>query len=275
MSSASDTARAAKLPVFRTIEEGLAALRPALGGFTLLLLLLLAIEIAAGVVAASLSGDPWDFVLARKRSGPTSAVSVGVGLAHLLILIVVYANLQFAATRLVLFAEQPAVIDLLLWTNRHWRLAGNALLLGLVAGVPLIVGALMTPYLGPLLATPFALLAVQAIYGLCWLWASGWILLLPSIIAADRPGHALDVAWAMSAGHRPRLMGLAICGVAASLLITGAGMIASSLFNTELLGFQIAGHLLETLARSVVWVVFAASAASAYRRLTDAAQERG
>jgi hypothetical protein len=268
MSSASDTAGAAKLPILRTIEEGLAALRPALGGFALLLLLLLAIEIAAGVVAASLSGDPWDFVLARKRSGPTSAVSVGVGLAHLLILIVVYANLQFAATRLVLFAERPAVVDLLLWTNRHWRLAGNALLLGLVAGVPLLVGALMTPYLGPLLATPIAVMAVQAIYGLCWLWASGWILLLPSIIADDRSGHALDVAWMISGGHRLRLMGLAICGVAASLLITGAGMIASSLFNTELLGFQIAGHLLETLARGSVWIVFAASAAVAYRRLT-------
>ncbi len=91
---------------------------------------------------------------------------------------------------------------------------------------------------------------------------------LPSIVASDGKGSALDLAWKVSAGNRLRLMGLAICGFAAHLLLAGTGMLASNVLAVDLLPIRIAGHLLGTLAGGAIYVVFAASAAIAYRRLS-------
>jgi hypothetical protein len=261
---------APKLPVIRTIEEGLAALRPLWRRIALQLLLLLLIQIGFGLVAVAMSGDSEHFLLGR-GSPNSKHVSYGLMLfANGLIVLVIYINLSLGTTKLVLFNEPPTLGGLFRWDRRQWRLLGNLLLVGLVAAVPVVVGAFMTPSLGPLLATPLAVLALQAIYGLCWLWAVGWLQLLPSVVASDRAGSALDLAWQASAGNRLRLMGLALCGVVANLLVIGSGMLASNFLAVDLLSIRIIGHLLRALAGGAIYVVFAASAAVAYRWLTGA-----
>lgn len=270
MNSDATSAPASKLPVLRTIEEGLAALRPNWRRIARQLLLFVLIEIAAGTLAVVISGNAEHFLLGRDRSESSSLTYALILIAYGLIALVIYINLSLGTTRLVLFEEPPTLAGLFRWDRRQWRLLGNLLLVALAAAVPAVVGAFMTPSLGPLLATPMAVLAVQAIYGLCWLWAAGWLQLLPSIVASDGKGSALDLAWKVSAGNRLRLMGLAICGFAAHLLLAGTGMLASSVLAVDLLPIRIAGHLLGTLASGAIYVIFAASAAVAYRRLTGA-----
>ena len=52
-------------------------------------------------------------------------------------------------------------------------------------------------------------------------------------------------------------------------------MLASSVLAVDLLPIRIAGHLLGTLAGTAIYVVFAASAAVAYRRLTGPVVDQG
>jgi hypothetical protein len=215
-----------------------------------------------------LSGDPQHFVLGKESPKPKDLTYILVRFANALVAIVIYTNLSIGTTRWVLFEEPPTIAGLFRWGHRQWRLLGNLVLLILVAAVPVVVGAVMTPFLGPLLASPLAVFGLQVIYGLCWLWAAGWLLTLPAIVASDRKGSAIDVAWKISAGNRLRLMGLVLCGIGANLLVTGSGMLAANFLNVELLPIRIGGYLLGMLATNAIYVVFAASAAVAYRRLT-------
>jgi hypothetical protein len=268
MSSENDTASAAKLPILKTIEDGFFALRPVRRAIGLQLLLFLAIEIALGVIAVALSGDAQQFFLEREPSDTKDPAYILTMLVDALIAIVIYINLSIGTTRWILFTEPPTIAGLFRWGRRQWRLLGTLLLLGLAAAVPIAIGAFMAPLLGPLLASPVAVLALRAIYGLCWLWAAGWLLFLPSIIASDGKGSAIDFAWRVSSGHRLRLIGLVLCGLAANLLVSGSGLLAANFLNVDLLPIRIAGHLLTFLAGTIIFVVFAAAAAVAYRRLT-------
>jgi hypothetical protein len=251
---------AVKLPVLRTIEEGLAALRPIWRRVLALLLVILAIEIALDYLLpfiADLLGG-----LLSAQGAHTVTLILGA-----LVRILLYTNLLLAIARLVLFAESPAVTILFRWGSRQWRFFWTSFVISLVAVVPIIAGAILTPRLGSLLALPEAVLAVQAIYGLCWLWAASWLLLVIPVIAGDDPDPSIDKAWRIAAGNRIRLMGIPACILGGVLIAIGCRLIFEAFFTVDPLQIGLLGDALLILLFEAVYVASAASGAAAYRRL--------
>jgi hypothetical protein len=254
---------AAKLPVIRTVVEGLASLRPAWLKIALLLLVILFVELAFDLFSAHAHG-----LIGRLWSN--HAADILLLILGALLRTLLYVNLLLAIARLVLFAEPPSVTGLFRWGRRQWRIFWNYFVIGLAAAVPIVVGAVFTPRLGSFLSVPEAILALQAIYALCWLWAASWLSLLIPIIASDDPAPAIDKAWRVAAGNRFRLLGILACILGGMLIVIGSAQIFDSFVPLELLRVEMPGDTPTTLFLEAVFVAYAATAAAAYRRLIGA-----
>ncbi|WP_151119751.1 hypothetical protein [Hypericibacter adhaerens] len=261
----------AKLPVFRTIEDAFRALRPGWRRLILLILVILAIEIALDLLGAA--GAPGPAPDAETAATPGMGI-VLLRLVRLLVELLLSVNLLLLVARLVLFAEIPPLGGLFRWGPRQWRLLGLLLLIALVAGMPAIVGGFLSPFLGAFLASPEAVIAFLALYGLCWVWAAGWLASIVPIVASDGPAGVLDRAWRVAEGNRFRLMGIPLCILFGCMIAVGSAEIVTAFFNTELLPFRIPGAVFTTLLLEIVYVAYAAIGAAAYRRMTGAAPEQ-
>jgi hypothetical protein len=267
MHSDTNVTPAAKLPVVRTVVEGLASLRPAWRKVALLLLVILFLELAFDILSAhayGLIGRLWN-----DHAADILLLIIGALLRTLL-----YVNLLLAIARLVLFAEPPSVTGLFRWGRRQWRIFWSYFVVGIVAAVPIVVGAVMTPRLGSLLSVPEAILALQAIYALCWLWAASWLSQLIPLIASDDPAAAIDKAWRIATGNRFRLLGILGCILFGMLIVVGSAQIFDTFFPIELFKFEMPGYALTTLLLEAVYVAYAAIGAAAYRRLTGQVVDR-
>jgi hypothetical protein len=267
----SDPARAVpnpSLPVFRTIEEGLAALRPAWSSVIKLFLVVLMLEVALDLIPALALGMPSRILIGQAPAPVQQPGEMPLHLLRALVSILLYINLLLAAARLVLFRETPTIAGLFRWGRRQWRLLGTLVIIGVAAAAPGFVGAFLTPVLGAFLASPAAVLAFLAIYVACWLWAAGWLLFVVPIVAADDPAPVLDRAWRLSAGNRSRLMGIPAAIAFALLILIGGTQLFASFFNLEPLPLGIPTYPLAILTLQAVYVVYAAAGAVAYRRLT-------
>jgi hypothetical protein len=254
---------AAKLPVVRTLAEGLASLRPAWPKVALLLLVILFLELAFDLLSAHAYG-----LIGRLWSD--HAADILLLILGALLRTLLYVNLLLAIARLVLFAEPPSVIGLFRWGRRQWRIFWSYFVIGLAAAVPIVVGAVLTPRLGSFLSVPEAILALQAVYALCWLWAASWLSLLIPIIASDDPAAAIDKAWRLASGNRFRLLGILACILGGMLIVIGSAQIFDTFIPLELFQFEMPGYALTTLFLEMVYVAYAAAGAAAYRRLTGA-----
>jgi len=274
MQSDVSAAPAARLPVFRTIAEGIAALRPAWPRVVILLLVILILEIALDLLPALAFGVPSQFLHGRAAMAVQGPGDLLLRILRAMIEILLIINLLLAIARLVLFGEMPIVGGLFRWGHRQWRLLGNGLLVGLAAAMPAILGGFLTPRLGPFLASPVAIIAFLTIYALCWLWASGWLASVIAIVASDEPAGALDKAWRIAAGNRFRLMGIPACILGGCLIAVGSAQIFVTFVNLDLLPFEIPAYALTTLLVEAVYVAYAATGAAAYRRLTGQIVDR-
>jgi hypothetical protein len=232
----------------------------------LLLLAILFLELAFDVLSAHAYG-----LIGRLWSDHAADILLLVLGALLRTLL--YINLLLAIARLVLFAEPPSAAGLFRWGRRQWRIFWSYFVIGLVAAVPIVAGALLTPHLGPFLSVPEAILALQAIYALCWLWAASWLSLLIPIIASDDPAPAIDKAWRIAAGNRCRLLGILACILFGMLVVIGSAQIFDTFVPLELLRFEMPGYALTTLFLEAVYVAYAAIGAAAYRRLIGVAPQ--
>jgi hypothetical protein len=269
-----NAAPTAKLPVIRTIVEGLAALRPAWRRVLVLLLVILILEIALDLLYALVFGVPSQLQNDRAAMVPQGPGDILLRILRALVEILVYTNLLLAIARLVLFAETPPVVGLFRWGRRQWRLLGNTVMIGLAAAMPAVVGGFLTPHLGPFLASPTAITAFLLIYALCWLWAAGWLSSVIPIIASDDPGSALDKAWRVAAGNKFRLMGIPACILGGILIAIGSRLIFEAFFTVDPLQLGIPGYALLTLLIEAIYVAYAAIGAAAYRRLTGQIVDR-
>jgi hypothetical protein len=256
------------LPVFRTIEEGLAALRPAWLSVIKLFLVVLMLQIALDLIPALALGTPSQILGASTPVPIQQPGELPLRVLRALVSILLYINLLIIAARLVLYGEAPTIAGLFRWGRRQWRLLGTLVIIGVAAAAPGFVGAFLTPALGPFLASPAAVLAFLAIYVACWLWAAGWLLFVVPIVAADDPAPVLDRAWRLSAGNRSRLMGIPAAIAFALLILIGAIQLFATFFNLEPLPLGIPTYPLAVLTLQAVYAVYAAAGAVAYRRLT-------
>lgn len=268
LSGETEAVAARRLPIIRTAVEGFAGLRPAWIRVLGLVLLILIIEIGLELLAALALGSP-----SQSPAGETQMTAQGAGailirILRALIGLLLYVNLLLVIARLVLFGEPPAITSLFRWGRRQWRLLGIIIIVGLVAAVPNIIGALFAPLLGPFLASPGAVVAFLALYALCWLWAAGWVSLVIPIVASDSPAGVLDKAWRIAAGNRFRLMGLAACILGGILIAIGSAQIFEAYFTVNPLQAGIFGYALAMLLVEIVYIAYAAIGTAAYRRLT-------
>jgi hypothetical protein len=251
-----------RLPVFRTIVDGVVVLYPARRPIVWQILAI-AVLTAATDLFDLLTGS-------RVSASPFYYAS----LAGSLILLIAYVNLTLGISRLVLFKEAPAVTDLFRWGHRQWRFLGNMLLIALGAVVPVGVGALFKASFGSFFASPMAVTAVLLLYAACWLWAGSWLGLMIPIIASDGRESAIDGAWRVSAGNRTPLLGLALCGMGASFIVHGAQLLLETKNDPQSAPLvMMTANLIITFFSMALASVFAAVSAIAYQRLTGTMQE--
>lgn len=266
MSAEAVRSSGAKLPVFITIAESIAVMKPAWRPIVLQL---------AVIAVLSTVTDLLD--LMAESPGNSAAYSSSLQFASgvgSLLLLMMFTNLVLGISRLALFKEIAAVTDLFRWGRRQWRLLSNILLIGLIMVMPAGVGALFSASLGSFLASPVAVAAFLLLYAACWLWAGAWLGLLAPIIASDERKNAIDCAWRISAGNRMPLVLLGLCGLGAYLVIHGTGMLLATFINTEMAPLRITGSFLTAFFSTALSAVSVAIAAIAYKRLTGQAVDR-